>query len=78
LPVSVCGEAAAKIPSLLLLIGLGFENFSVSPLNLPQIGGGISQYTQKFAENLVKEVRTIHSPLEREKLAKQYMKKNRK
>lgn len=36
-PVSVCGEIAAQIPAIPILVGLGLEEFSASPIYLPEI-----------------------------------------
>jgi phosphotransferase system enzyme I (PtsI) len=36
-PVSVCGELAAQVPAIPILIGLGLEEFSASPIYLPEM-----------------------------------------
>lgn len=36
-PVSVCGELAAQVPAIPILVGLGLREFSASPIYLPEI-----------------------------------------
>lgn len=57
LEVGISGEMAGEIRYLPLLIGLGFDNFSVTPHNIPQLKKTLRATTYDRAVNLANKVR---------------------
>lgn len=45
LPVSVCGEMAGKKDGALILAGMGFRSFSMSPSLIPEVKEALSHFT---------------------------------
>ena len=55
-PVAMCGEMAGDPVATLLLLGLGLDEFSVTPIVLPEIKKIIRSVTYKEAEEIAQRV----------------------
>ncbi|HFE38417.1 MAG TPA: phosphoenolpyruvate--protein phosphotransferase [Gammaproteobacteria bacterium] len=55
-PVSVCGEMAGDPAAVILLLGMGLDNLSMSVVALPKIKWVIRNFSFKQAQNLLQEV----------------------
>lgn len=55
-PVSMCGEMAGDPFALLLLLGLGLDEFSMTPFMLPEIKKIIRSVSHKEAEEIARRV----------------------
>lgn len=58
-PVSVCGEMAGDPAAVILLLGLGVDNLSMSAANLPRVKWVIRTFTRRKARLLLKEALTL-------------------
>jgi len=56
IPVSVCGEMAGDPAAALLLLGMGFENLSMSVVALPKVKWVIRNFSFEQAQKLLMEV----------------------
>ena len=54
-PVGVCGEAAGDPAAALLLLGIGVDNLSASPGNLPRVKQVVRSFTRTQAQQLLAE-----------------------
>ena len=61
IPVDVCGEMAADPLAAPLLLGLGVEEFSVSPALIPELKRSIAGWTLGEAEALAREALQLES-----------------
>ncbi len=61
-PVSICGEMAGDPLSLPLLLGLGFDRFSVSPYLLPEIKQSIRSLRYEDCRSLATDALNLPSP----------------
>jgi phosphotransferase system enzyme I (PtsP) len=59
-PVSICGEMAGDPMAVVLLLGLGFDVLSMSSHSLPKVKWVIRNFTLSKAQQVVKEVLTMH------------------
>jgi multiphosphoryl transfer protein len=55
LPVAVCGEAAGTVPELLLLVGLGVDELSVGPAQLPEVRAILRTLSYAALQSLASE-----------------------
>lgn len=58
-PVSVCGEMAGDPAAVILLLGMGIDNLSMSVANLPRVKWVIRSFTRRRARTLLKEALTF-------------------
>ncbi len=58
-PVSVCGEMAGDPAAVILLLGMGVNNLSMSAANLPRVKWVIRTFTRRKARMLLKEALTF-------------------
>jgi phosphotransferase system enzyme I (PtsP) len=58
-PVSVCGEMAGDPAAVILLLGMGIDNLSMSAANLPRVKWVIRTFTRRKARLLLKEALTL-------------------
>lgn len=72
--VGMCGEMAGEPAFSLLLLGLGLDEFSTSPVNLPRIKQVIRSVDFKTAQKIVEEALTLSTGHEVEELARQKLK----
>ena len=56
IPVEMCGEMAGEAILIPLLVGLGLENFSVSPSNIPKVKYIVRCLTRAQAQEIAREV----------------------
>jgi phosphoenolpyruvate-protein phosphotransferase (PTS system enzyme I) len=70
IPVSMCGEMSSEPLYTVLLLGLGLDEFSVSPVVLPEIKKVIRAITQKEAKIFVKNVLKLTTGREIDEYAK--------
>jgi len=57
--VGMCGEMAGEIYLTILLVGLGLDEISVSPIMLPEIKQIVRAIKQKDAEEITKHILTL-------------------
>lgn len=55
-PVSICGEMCSDAHLIPVLVGLGMRNFSMSPANLPLMGGYLRGFSLLQAKQLARRV----------------------
>ncbi len=68
--VGICGEMAAEPALVLILLGMGLDEFSMSAVALPEIKKIIRTVTLKEAKKLVKQVLTLSTAEEVEECAR--------
>lgn len=73
--VGICGEMAGEPAFGLLLLGLGLDEFSTSPVNIPRIKQVIRAVDFKTAQATVKEALTLSTGQEVEDFAKERLRK---
>jgi len=61
IPVSICGEMASDPVAVPLLVGLGFDELSVSPASIPQVKRVIRSISFEETEKLAKKILSIDS-----------------
>jgi phosphotransferase system, enzyme I, PtsP len=61
--VSICGEMASDPASVILLIAMGFDSFSMSSSALSRMKWVVRQFTLKKAAKLLQDVLTMESPV---------------
>lgn len=76
LEVGVCGEMAANPTATKLLIGLGVDELSVSPLALPEIKKLVRSLSYEASKTLAEEVLTLTTAKEAHTLCWETMKHN--
>jgi phosphotransferase system enzyme I (PtsI) len=54
--VGMCGEMAGEPALVLILLGLGLDEFSMPPLVIPEVKYIIRSITIKLAQDIAKEV----------------------
>ena len=59
--VGMCGEMAADPSMVLLLLGMGLDEFSTSPLVVPQVKKVIRSVTLKEAQTITEEAMKLHT-----------------
>ena len=72
--VGMCGEMAGEPAFSLLLLGLGLDEFSSSPVNIPRIKQVIRSVEFKTAQKIAEEALTLSTGHEVEKFARQKLK----
>ncbi len=72
--VGMCGEMAGEPAFGLLLLGLGLDEFSTSPVNIPRIKQLIRTVEFKTAQTIAKEALTLSMGQEVEEFAKKKLK----
>ncbi|SDK36176.1 phosphotransferase system, enzyme I, PtsI [Maridesulfovibrio ferrireducens] len=55
-PVCVCGQMAGDVNSALLLVGLGVEELSMSPVHIPRVKNAIRKHSRVRLREIAKEV----------------------
>jgi phosphoenolpyruvate-protein phosphotransferase (PTS system enzyme I) len=73
--VGMCGEMAADPAMILILLGLGLDEFSVSPLSVPEIKKIIRSITLKDAKRITEEALKLPSGDKIKKFAEEKLKK---
>lgn len=68
--VGMCGEMAGYINMTLILLGLGLDEFSTSPINIPEIKQIIRSVSMEQAKKIAEEALTLSTGKEVEKFAK--------
>lgn len=63
-PVTICGEMAGKASTALMLLGLGFENFSMNPLAIAEIKSLFTQVHHAYLQEVVSGLFTLGSKTE--------------
>ncbi len=69
IPVALCGEMAADLTAVPLLIGLGIDELSMSPVNLPPVKELIRKLNYEQTREIVKKVKEMRTGKE----IKQYL-----
>jgi len=72
--VGMCGEMAGDIVMTLILLGLGLDEFSTSPIAIPEIKRMIRSVHIRQAKEIAQEAMTLLTGKEVEKLAKRKLK----
>lgn len=72
--VGMCGEMAGEPTFGLLLLGLGLDEFSTSPVNLPRIKQVIRSVEFKTAQKVAEQALTLSTGREVEEFAKEKLK----
>lgn len=73
IPVGMCGEMAGDVLASVVLLGLGLDEFSMSPFGIPEIKSIIRSVTMTEAEELVGMVMDMRSHEEVEHFLKKWM-----
>jgi phosphotransferase system enzyme I (PtsI) len=60
--IGMCGEMAGDPMSILILLGFGLREFSMSPQSIPQIKEIIRSVTLKQAQNIAQEALSLTNP----------------
>jgi phosphotransferase system enzyme I (PtsI) len=60
----MCGEMAGEPPLSLLLLGMGLDEFSASPVQLPIVKQVIRSVEHSFAKSVVDEALTLRTAKE--------------
>lgn len=68
IPVGMCGEAAADLKMIPLLISFGLDEYSVSAASVLATRKAISQWTKKEADNLAEKAISLETAAEVERL----------
>ena len=63
-PVTICGEMAGKPCTALMLLGLGFENFSMNPLAIAEIKSLFTQVHLTYLQEVVADLFNLGSKTE--------------
>lgn len=71
--VGMCGEMAADPAAAVLLLGLGLDEFSMSPVGLPRIKKILRGLTLEEAKNVANKALEYSDPGEIEKFLKSYL-----
>ncbi len=61
-PVSVCGEMAGDPAAVVLLVGMGVDILSMSPVGLSRVKGVIRSISRKRAKKLLQEAMSMEGP----------------
>ena len=72
--VGMCGEMAGDISMALILLGLGLDEFSTSPIAIPEIKRIIRSVTLRQAKEIAQESMLLSTGKEVEKYAKMRLK----
>lgn len=64
IPVGMCGEMAGEPPLSLLLLGMGLDEFSTSPVQVPLVKRVIRSVEYSFAKSVVEQVMTLRTSKE--------------
>lgn len=72
--VGMCGEMAGDITMTLILLGLGLDEFSTSPINIPEIKRIIRSVTMRQAKEIAKKAITLSTGKEIADYAKEKLK----
>src|SRR3989338_8971190 len=64
IPVGMCGEMAGEPPLALLLLGMGLDEFSTSPVQVPLVKRVIRSVEYAFARSVVEQVLTLKTSKE--------------
>jgi len=72
--VGMCGEMAGDVSMTLILLGLGLDEFSTSPIAIPEIKRIIRSVTMRQAKEIAQEAITLPTGREVEKFAKKKLK----
>jgi phosphotransferase system enzyme I (PtsI) len=72
--VGMCGEMAGDIYMTLILLGLGLDEFSTSPVAVPEIKRIIRSVTMDQAREIAKQAITLSTGKEVERFAKRKLK----
>ncbi len=75
IPVAMCGEMSGEALYTMLLIGLGIDELSLSPLILPEIKKVIRSISKEHSKKFVEEILTYSSAEEIDKYARKELKK---
>ena len=70
IPVEMCGEAAAEVAILPLLISFGIKAISVNPAHVLEMREAISKWTKAEADAVTKLVMTLDNASDIEELLK--------
>ncbi|MDD5428823.1 MAG: phosphoenolpyruvate--protein phosphotransferase, partial [Candidatus Omnitrophica bacterium] len=68
--VGMCGEMAGDIVMTIILLGLGLDEFSTSPIAIPEIKRIIRAVTLRQAKEIAQEAMGLNTGKEVEKFAK--------
>ncbi|MFA4981002.1 MAG: phosphoenolpyruvate--protein phosphotransferase [Candidatus Omnitrophota bacterium] len=72
--VGMCGEMAGDIVMTIVLLGLGLDEFSTSPIAIPEIKRIIRSVTIRQAKEIAQEAMTLSTGKEVERFAKKKLK----
>jgi phosphoenolpyruvate-protein phosphotransferase (PTS system enzyme I) len=72
--VGMCGEMAGDVSMTLVLLGLGLDEFSTSPIAIPEIKRIIRSVTMRQAKEIAQEAITLPTGREVERFAKKKLK----
>ncbi len=72
--VGMCGEMAGDVSMTLVLLGLGLDEFSASPIAIPELKRIIRSVTMRQAKEIAQEAITLDTGREIEKFARKKLK----
>ncbi|CAL4041959.1 Phosphoenolpyruvate-protein phosphotransferase [Buchnera aphidicola (Tetraneura ulmi)] len=72
----MCGELAGDTKATIILLGMGLDEFSMSPISIPYVKKIIRQVEYKKAIELANEALTMSTSIEIEKLINKFTKNN--
>ncbi|MDD5496430.1 MAG: phosphoenolpyruvate--protein phosphotransferase [Candidatus Omnitrophica bacterium] len=72
--VGMCGEMAGDIAMTIILLGLGLDEFSTSPINTPELKRIIRSVTMEQAAGIAQQALTLSTGREIERFAKRKLK----
>ena len=75
IPVAICGEMAAEPTYILVLLGLGLDEFSMNPAAIPKIKKVLRMLRFEETRSLVEKLFQFSTPLEIERYVRNWMAK---
>ena len=76
LPLSVCGELASDPIAVLLLLGMGIRQLSMSSAKIPQIKWLIRSVSTQHTADLLKQALTLDNSKDIRSLGRQFIEDN--
>jgi phosphotransferase system enzyme I (PtsI) len=75
IPVGLCGEMAAEISLVMILLGLGLDEFSTSPIAVPEVKKVVRSVNFTDAQRVAEKALTMETGKEIQLYARQELKK---
>jgi len=74
IPVGLCGEMAGDLSLVLILLGLGLDEFSTSPIAVPELKKIVRSVKYSDAKDIAEKALTMHTGKEIQRFAKAKLK----